>query len=279
MCKAEKDSSVCKDVILSVTDFPLNVSHNDLVQEQRNDPTLRDAFDLVVPEAQIASMANGYFVQNDVLFRKWSPPGECVFDAVFQIVVPTKFRTAVLEVAHNNAGHFGVRKTYLSLLRHFFWPRVKRDVSAYIKTCHVCQLTGKPNQTIKPAPLQPIPAISEPFEYLLIDCVGPLPAAKSGCKYLLTVMCQSTRYPAAYPLRSITTKAVIKALSQFISVFGIPKIIQSDRGSNFSSHMFAQVLKALGVKHNQSSAYHAQSQGALERFHQTLKSLLPRILY
>lgn len=63
-------------------------------------------------------------------------------------------------------------------------------------------------------------------------------------------------------------------LSQFISVFGIPKMIQSDQGSNFSSHMFAQVLKLLCVRHHQSSAYHAQSQGALERFHQTLKSLL-----
>lgn len=28
------------------------------------------------------------------------------------------------------------------------------------------------------------------------------------------------------------------------------------------------------MKHNQSSAYHAQSQGALEWFHQTLKALL-----
>lgn len=38
--------------------------------------------------------------------------------------------------------------------------------------------------------------------------------------------------------------------------------------------MFAQVLKQLCVWHNQASAYHAQSQGALECFHQTLKSLL-----
>lgn len=87
-------------------------------------------------------------------------------------------------------------------------------------------------------------------------------------------MCQSTRYPAAYPLRNITTKAVVKALSQFISFFGIPRTIQSDRGSNFSSHMFAQILKQLRVKHKQSTAYHAQSQGALERFHQSLKSLM-----
>ncbi len=87
-------------------------------------------------------------------------------------------------------------------------------------------------------------------------------------------MCQSTRYPAAYPLRSITTKSVVRALTQFISIFGIPKVIQSDQGSNFTSHMFGQVLKLLRIKQNQSSAYHAQSQGALERFHQTLKSLL-----
>lgn len=147
-------------------------------------------------------------------------------------------------------------------------------MSAYIKTCHVCQLTGKPNQSIKPAPLQPIPAVSEPFTHLIVDCVGPLPCAKSDCKYLLTVMCQSNRYPAACLLRFITTKSVVRALTRFISIFGIPTVIQSDQGSNFTSHMFGQVLKLLRIKQNQSSAYHAQSQGFLERFHQTLKSLL-----
>lgn len=69
---------------------------------------------------------------------------------------------------------------------------------------------------------------------------------------------------------------MVKALTQFIGIFGIPKIIQSDQGSNFSSHLFSQVLKQRRVRHNQASAYHAQSQGALERFHQTLKSMLRR---
>uniref|UniRef100_A0A3B3R2R2 Gypsy retrotransposon integrase-like protein 1 n=1 Tax=Paramormyrops kingsleyae TaxID=1676925 RepID=A0A3B3R2R2_9TELE len=156
----------------------------------------------------------------------------------------------------------------------FFWPCVKRDVSVYIKSCHTCQLVGKPNQAVKPAPLHPIAAIHEPFEYLLIDCVGPLPPSKAGAKYLLTVMCQATRYPAAYPLRTITSRSLVKAISQFVSTFGIPRFIQSDQGSNFMSKLFSQVLGHLHVQHNQSSAYHAQSQGALERFHQTLKSLL-----
>ncbi len=209
-----------------------------------------------------------------LLVRKWvDHKGKALGNPVFQIVVPSKFCDAVMKVGHNESGHAGINKTSDRVLRHFFWPRVKRDVSAYIKTCHTCQLTGKPNQMLKPALLFPIPAVSQPFEYLIIDCVGPLPRSKSGANYLLTV-CQSTRYPAAYPLRTITTRSAVRALSQFISIFGIPKVIQSDQGSNFSSHMFSQVLKQLRIHHIQSSAYHAQSQGALERFHQTVKSLL-----
>lgn len=38
--------------------------------------------------------------------------------------------------------------------------------------------------------------------------------------------------------------------------------------------VLAQVLKTLGVSRNQSTPYHPQSQGVLERFHQTLKALL-----
>lgn len=120
-------------------------------------------------------------------------------------------------------------------MRQFFWPRLKKDVSAYIKTCHVCQLISKPNQTLKPCPLSPIVVASEPFEHLIIDCVGPLPKSKAGSSYLLTVMCQATRYPAAYPLRTITAKAVVHALTQFIAVFGITKVIQSYFQSGFET--------------------------------------------
>ncbi|XP_042559700.1 uncharacterized protein LOC116219171 [Clupea harengus] len=168
----------------------------------------------------------------------------------------------------------GIRKTYDRVARRFFWPGLKGDISRYIRECHTCQMTGKPNQKIPMAPLQPIPAVSAPFEYLLVDCVGPLPRSRAGHCYLLTIMCQSTRYPCAYPLRSITARSVLKALTDFMSTFGIPRVIQSDQGTNFMSKLFARALRQLKAKHNISSAYHPQSQGALERFHQTLKSLL-----
>ena len=258
-----------------LSNCPFSVSRSELVKEQKADPTLAELFQSVRPVGEVMDLAKGYFIEKGVLLRKWVPHGEGFMgEPVYQVVIPSKFREVVLRVAHDESGHMGVTKTYDRILQHFIWPRVKKSVSVYIKTCHTCQVTGKPNQVIKVDPLCPTPAVSEPFDHLIIDCVGPLPPSKSGSVYLLTVMCQSTRYPAAYPLRTLSAKAVVRAFSQFISIFGIPKVVQSDQGSNFSSRLFAQVLKQLHIKHNQSSAYHVQSQGALERFHQTLKSLL-----
>ncbi len=106
-------------------------------------------------------------------------------------------------------------------------------------------MTGKLNQKVPVAPLQPIAAVTTPFSHLTIDCVGPLPRSKAGHAYLLTVMCQTTCYPAAFPLRSITSKAILKALTSFMSIFGIPKTIQSDQGSNFMSRNFSKVMRQL----------------------------------
>ena len=77
-----------------------------------------------------------------------------------------KLRQAVLQTAHNTvAGHLGVKKTYDRVLHYFYSPKLKRDISAYIKTCPVCQVIGKPNQANKPSTLCPIPAVTQPFEH------------------------------------------------------------------------------------------------------------------
>lgn len=244
---------VSDSLYFSLSDVPLSASQEELKLEQRADPSLEGLFDMVLPEDEVKNNSHGYFLLNELLVRKWVPHGDdFVGDPIIQIVVPVKFRESVLKLAHDESGHWGVKKTYNRVLRHFFWPRLKRDVASHLKTCHTCQLIGKPNQSVKPAPLLPIPAINQPFEHLIIDCVGPLPRSRSGAVYLLTVMCRSTRFPAAYPLRTITARSVVRALSQFISIFGIPKVIQSDQGSNFTSKLFSQVLKQLHIKHNKA---------------------------
>ena len=134
-------------------------------------------------------------------------------------------------------------------------------------------MVGKPNQTIPKAYVQPIPALDEPFSRIIIDCVGPLPKTKSGCQYLLTIMCASTRFSEAI-LRNIKTKTIVKALVKFFTFVGLPMSVQSDQGSNFMSEIFQQVMHEHDIKQYKSSAYHPESQGALERFYQTLKNII-----
>ena len=131
----------------------------------------------------------------------------------YQIVVPKPYRPEILNMAHETplAGHLGVNKTDWKILSHFFWPNLKKDVAEFCKSCHTCQVVGKPNQSIPKAPLYPIPAFEEPFSRIIIDCVGPLPKTRSGNQYLLTIMCASTSFPEAIPLRDIKTKTIVKA--------------------------------------------------------------------
>lgn len=95
-----------------------------------------------------------------------------------------------------------------------------------------------------------------------------------GNQFLLTIMCTATRFPEAIPLRKITSSAIIKALVKFFTTFGLPRAVQTDQGTDFLSKLFEQVLKTLGITHKVLSVYHPENQGAIERFHQTLKSML-----
>ena len=66
-------------------------------------------------------------------------------------------------------------------------------------------------------------------------------------------------------------KALVKF---FFALVGLPKIVLSDQGTNFMSNIFQQVMLELGIQQVTSSAYHPEGQGALERFHQTLKNMI-----
>lgn len=262
-----------------VTSVPVFEKRSTLIEDQSADPSLHNLFSHVLTESELSELPIGYYIKSGVLMRKWSPsdssPGQ-EWNERHQIVVPVKYRSEILALAHSLplSGHLGVNKTHDKITRHFYWPGIRKSVSDFVKTCHTCQVIGKPNQTIPKAPLQPIPAFEEPFSRIIIDCVGPLPKTRSGHQYLLTIMCASSRYPEAIPLRSISARIILKELVKFFTTYGFPKEIQSDQGSNFMSNVFQQLMYELEIHQIRSTAYHPESQGALERFHQSLKSMM-----
>ena len=257
---------------------PLGVDNTRLRELQKEDfPDLLQEAEggLAGPESP-----THFFVDKGVLMRRWRPVrAEADSGAVgvkLQVVVPTRCRGAVLELAHSvdPAGHLGVTKTLHRIRELFYWPGMDADVRKFCKTCFQCQRAGKNVPAIPKAPLVPVPAFGQAFERLLVDVVGPLPRTKKGNNYLITIMCASTRFPEAVPVRKVTSKSVMGQLQRFFSWVGTPKEIQSDCGSVFQSRWFRQTLAGWGIKQLKSSPYRPQSQGAIERFHSTLKTML-----
>ncbi|KAI2644687.1 Transposon Tf2-9 polyprotein [Labeo rohita] len=148
------------------SETPLKVGREHLAAAQKADPSLARC----VMAAECATHAPGsgvvYFWEKGLLMRKWKPQREELgWQEVQQIVLPSGYRHQVLKLAHENvlSGHVGITKTYNRIVKYFFWPGLKSAVSRFCRSCHTCQLAGKPNQKIPPAPLCPIPVVSDPL--------------------------------------------------------------------------------------------------------------------
>ncbi|CAK1600424.1 unnamed protein product [Parnassius mnemosyne] len=149
---------------------------------------------------------------------------------------------------------------------------MNRDVSLWAKTCILCQRSKVNRHTV--SNLTKFSEVDR-FEHVHIDIVGPLEISPDGYRYLLTIIDRRTRWAEAFPLRDITAETVAKHLYEgWICRYGCPMKLTSDQGRQFESSLFNQLLKMLGVKRIRTTPYHPQSNGAVERWHRSLKTAL-----
>ena len=255
----------------SPTDIPLpkmGVADKDaLSNEQKADPTLKALWLLA------EKLEKGYsFVQGILVHTTLDDLG----DEFRRILVPKGRRLKVLEVAHTHmpAGHFGRKKTFSRLSARFLWPRMWLEVKGYVRSCKGCQLASRKDQAR--APLQPLQVESEPFNKVAFDLVGPLPKSKRGHRYILTMMDLFSKFPAAVPLKKVDNTTVLDAMLDVFASYGLPKVLLTDQGSVFTSRLTRAMCTQFGIEKIQTTPYHPQSDGALERFHACLKGMLKR---
>jgi Integrase core domain. len=75
----------------------------------------------------------------------------------------------------------------------------------------------------------------------------------------------------AVPIKDQTANEVAKQLvEKIITIFGIPNMIVTDQGSNFMSDVFKRIFKLFKIFKISTTAYHPESNGALERSHKSL---------
>ena len=124
-------------------------------------------------------------------------------------------------------------------------------------------------------PIQDFATFATPdsrFDIIHLDLVGPLPPSK-GFSYLLIIIDRFTRWPEAIPIPDMTATTVAQAfITGWVSRFGIPSSITTDRGRQFESNLWAELMHSLATVQLRTTAYHHIANRLVERFHRQLKA-------
>jgi cleavage and polyadenylation specificity factor subunit 1 len=195
-----------------------------------------------------------------------------VSSGVMRPLVPAPFRRRIFNAVHELA-HPGIRASRRLIASRYLWPNLAKDVAEWCRSCQHCQRAKVTKQPA--AAVQPIPTPARRFSHVHVDIVGPLPTSQDGLSYLLTAVDRSTRWAEAFPLAATTAADCADAfVAGWVSRYGVPAMLTSDRGVQFSSAVWAAVMNKLGVSHKMTTAFHPQSNGVVERFHRRLKNAL-----
>ena len=193
-----------------------------------------------------------------------------------RIIVPAALRDEVFRALHEPA-HHGYEASLRRITQRFWWPRVRTDVSAYVRACDVCDRDRNSN----PAPRAPpghLPA-NQPFATLYIDIVGGQGSLSLGAspKSILTMIDGLTGWAVAVPIDDQSAATVARAVyREWFPRFGVPDQLHSDRGAQFESALFAELCAMFGVDKTRTTPYRPQANGKCERFNRTLVSMLRR---
>ena len=241
-----------------------------LINEQQQDHSLSQCW------VMASKNKGGCVISNGMLYHKDKVEGQ----TVYQLCVPIGRRDNVLRLAHDSVfgGHMGERKTRERIRLSFYWPGLKQSVKAYTDSCHECQLRSQ-KRTLDRVPITPITRDDVPFQTLNMDCIGPLdPPSAQGHKYCLCIVDNCTRWPSIYLLKSLTAKAVCEALLDLLVNVGVPKVIISDCGTNFTSQLTKEMLSHMGCTPRFNTPGHPEASGMVERFNQTCKKMLHHVI-
>jgi cleavage and polyadenylation specificity factor subunit 1 len=154
-------------------------------------------------------------------------------------LIPAADRRGVFDLIHGLA-HPGIRATKHLLARRVVWKGMAADAARW---CRDCQHYQRAKVTAQPtAAIQPIPVPSTQFSHIHAHIVGPLPVSAQGYNYILTIIDRSTRWLEAVPMHGMEAATCTDALIEgWVSRFGVPAIITTDRGTQFSSALVSSV--------------------------------------
>ena len=130
-------------------------------------------------------------------------------------------------------GHFGVHKTLDILSKHFYWPRMRRDVERICSKCIACR---KAKYKSMPHGLYtPLPVPTEPWVDISMDFVLGLRRTQKGSDSIFVVVDKFSKMAHFIACHQTDNAPHIANLFfiEVVRLHGMPRTIVSDRDVKF----------------------------------------------
>ena len=216
-----------------------------------------------------------YSLHEGVLYRRVVEGGQS-FQAIYIPRTPESLIQAILQAAHDDAGHNGFPRTYSAIRRLYYWKGIKEDVLQHCRNCYTCQLHK--TATVKFEAKHFKPSL-KPMDFTAMDLIGEFhPPSSQGNRYALTGVCMLTGFTWCIPIQLKKATDVARAYIQHVySILGGSTKILSDNGTEFKNEVFREALQKLGTeKLIHSPSYRPQSNGQIKGFHRYLKACIAK---
>lgn len=192
-----------------------------------------------------------------------------------KVYIPPTIRKRILQICHtlNPIVHPGMRKTKSIIIKVFRWPNMDADITTYVQGCLVCQ-------RIRPGieKLQGIISCHDlqgAFEKVYMDIWSIQYGKKQH--HCLTMIDSLTRWPEVCEIQNETATEVAQAaFCSWVSRYGVPNIIVTDRGPAFTSELFNKWCTTLGIQQIRTTPYHPEGNALIESFHRNINRAIAR---
>ena len=219
---------------------------------------------------------NSLILNKDLLYLNMTPKREA--EGVATFVVPTDQCHVALNGVHRDAGHQGQARTLALTQERFWWPTLVEDCKAMIRGCQHCRAFegAIPKALLCPIRVyMPLELMHMDFTSIKMDMeLNKLPRVKN----VLVITDHFMHHAMAFITKHQTAKTVARVLYKwFITIFGAPAKLLSDRGANFTSRLVEELCSTFGIQKCCTTSYHVQCNGQVEHFHQMLFCMLGKL--
>jgi hypothetical protein len=195
-----------------------------------------------------------------------------------KIYVPNDrdLRRCIIKQHHDTciAGHAGHFKTLELVTHNYWWPQMSRYIGIYVKTCDLCnRMKLQHRQPL--SELHPSETLAEPWDTISVDFIVELPESH-GYNAIMCIVDSLTKRAHFIPMHTTINVegTALLYLREVWKHYGMPRVVLSDRGSQFTAGFTHKLYQLLGIKLATSTAYHPQTNGQMERVKQELEGYL-----